>query len=86
MSALVEIVTNAQTGEVTARDFTPKEIEAFIAASAPTAEEQEERRHIAYAAEADPIFFKAQRGEATMDEWEAKVMEIKDRFPYPSID
>lgn len=39
----------------------------------------------AYAAESDPLFFKAQRGEATMDEWIAKVSEIKARFPDGAI-
>jgi hypothetical protein len=38
-------------------------------------------RHTAYVAEADPLFFKAQRGEGTMEEWEAKVAEIKARYP-----
>ena len=37
----------------------------------------------AYREEADPIFFQAQRGEATVEEWEAKVAEIRDRYPYP---
>jgi hypothetical protein len=40
-----------------------------------------ENRRAAYIAEADPLFFKAQRGEATMEEWQAKVAEIKIRFP-----
>ena len=40
-------------------------------------------RASAYRLEADPLFFKAQRGEATTDEWTAKVAEIKARFPYP---
>jgi hypothetical protein len=40
-------------------------------------------RAAAYAAEADPLFFKAQRGEATAEEWEAKVQEIRVRHPYP---
>jgi hypothetical protein len=40
-----------------------------------------ENRKAAYAAEADPLFFKAQRGEATMAEWQAKVAEIKARYP-----
>ncbi len=40
-----------------------------------------EKRRIAYAAEADPLFFKAQRGEATLAEWQAKVAEIKARYP-----
>lgn len=35
----------------------------------------------AYSRESDPLFFKAQRGEASMDEWLAKVAEIKARFP-----
>lgn len=35
----------------------------------------------AYRDEADPLFFKAQRGEATETEWLAKVAEIKNRFP-----
>ena len=39
-------------------------------------------RAAAYVAEADPLFFKAQRGEATMEEWQAKVDEIRERFPY----
>ena len=38
-------------------------------------------RRAAYIAEADPLFFKAQRGEATMTDWQAKVAEIKTRFP-----
>lgn len=38
-------------------------------------------RASAYRDESDPLFFKAQRGEATMDEWVAKVAEIKTRFP-----
>jgi hypothetical protein len=38
-------------------------------------------RQAAYMAESDPLFFKAQRGEATMEEWQAKVAEIKTRFP-----
>jgi len=40
-----------------------------------------EFRRAAYTEEADPLFFKAQRGEATMEEWRAKIDEIKIRFP-----
>ena len=43
----------------------------------------QQQRAIAYTTEADPLFFKAQRGEATMKEWEAKVAEIRSRYPYP---
>jgi hypothetical protein len=39
------------------------------------------KRHNAYVAEADPLFFKAQRGEATMEEWQSKIAEIKTRYP-----
>ena len=37
----------------------------------------------AYATEADPLFFKAQRGEAEIADWQAKIQEIRERFPYP---
>jgi hypothetical protein len=50
---------------------------------APSQQEQEAQRSAAYTKEADPLFFKAQRGEATVEEWQAKVAEIKARFPYP---
>jgi hypothetical protein len=50
----------------------------------PTPEEQAEflrlEKIYAYQNESDPLFFKAQRGEATMEEWQAKVAEIKKRF------
>lgn len=49
----------------------------------PTKAQQEANRRAAYTTESDPIFFMAQRGEATTEEWEAKVSEIKARFPYP---
>ena len=45
-------------------------------------EEAKRSRAAAYTAEADPLFFKAQRGEATLEEWQAKVDEIRERFPY----
>jgi hypothetical protein len=48
----------------------------------PTKEEQEAKRHAAYTAEADPLFFKWQAGEATEEEWLAKRQEIRDRYPY----
>jgi hypothetical protein len=37
----------------------------------------------AYTQEADPLFFKWQRGEVNKTEWSDKVQEIRDRFPYP---
>lgn len=53
------------------------------APKAPTQAEQEANRQAAYIAEADPLFFKWQAGEATEAEWKAKRQEIRDRFPYP---
>jgi len=41
-------------------------------------------RAAAYASEADPLFFKAQRGEATIEEWQSTVADIRARFPYPT--
>lgn len=41
----------------------------------------EANRAQAYQDEADPLFFKWQRGEATEQEWLDKVAEIKARYP-----
>jgi len=62
---------------------TDAEIEAEVArlTALEPARIATENRRAAYIAEADPLFFKAQRGEATMEEWQAKVAEIKQRFP-----
>jgi len=49
----------------------------------PTLDQQKVARAEAYNTEADPLFFMSQRGEATLEEWQAKVAEIKARFPYP---
>ena len=50
----------------------------------PTKEQQEQMRRWTYQQEADPLFFMSQRGEATVEEWQAKVAEIKARYPYPT--
>ena len=55
---------------------------AVTVAAEQSRADAERNRASAYAAEADPLFFKAQRGEATMDEWNAKVAEIRARYPY----
>ena len=41
-----------------------------------------QNRADAYKLEADPLFFKAQRGEATQQEWLDKIAEIQARYPY----
>lgn len=43
--------------------------------------EAEANRKSAYIAEADPLFFKAQRGEVEQQVWLDKIAEIKARFP-----
>lgn len=65
---------------------------------APTAEEVAAEREAEYqsaleardqacrealAQEADPLFFKWQRGECDRDDWISKVAEVKARFPVP---
>ena len=50
-----------------------------------TIDEARNNRAYAYRHEADPVFFKAQRGEASVEEWQAKVDEIRDRFPYHEV-
>ena len=50
----------------------------------PTKADLQAYRQFAYAQEADPLFFMSQRGEATVEEWTAKVAEIKARYPYPT--
>jgi hypothetical protein len=52
-----------------------------IKAAAIAAEKIEANRRAAYIAEADPLFFKAQRGEATEQEWLDKIAEIRARYP-----
>jgi pyruvate/2-oxoacid:ferredoxin oxidoreductase alpha subunit len=48
----------------------------------PLNAQQKSARQYAYQQEADPIFFLMQRGEATQEEWQAKINEIKERYPY----
>lgn len=55
----------------------------YVPPAPPTPEQLSALRAEAYRAESDPLFFKTQRGEATMDEWLAKIAEIKARFPNP---
>ena len=50
-------------------------------ADPPPAPDTSAQRRAAYAAESDPLFFMSQRGEATPQEWLAKVAEIKARYP-----
>jgi hypothetical protein len=49
--------------------------------AAKKAAEAEANRKAAYIAEADPLFFRAQRGEIPEQEWLDKIAEIKARYP-----
>jgi hypothetical protein len=44
-------------------------------------ESNKQARSQAYREESDPLFFKAERGETTREEWLAKVEEIRSRYP-----
>jgi hypothetical protein len=44
-------------------------------------ESNKQARAEAYREESDPLFFKAQRNEATMQDWLDKVEEIRQRYP-----
>ena len=60
---------------------------ARLAAQASEAEIEAIRtaRRQAFTAEADPLFFKVQRGEASQADYDAKVAEIRSRHPYPPV-
>lgn len=45
-------------------------------------QQQKTARKQAYIEEADALFFKAQRGECQLSDWQDKVAEIKQRYPY----
>lgn len=58
-------------------------VDAFLASKkAELNAAQKQKRAEAYRNDSDPLFFKAQRGEATIEEWQAKVSEIVARYPY----
>ena len=66
---------------------TPSQAELDVAwpqveyARAYAADEQE--RHAAYISDADPLFFKWQRGTGTEQAWLDAVQAVKDAHPYP---
>ena len=66
-------------------DPEPEAMSTSVIEAEVTRDWQEALRRSAYREEADPLFFMSQRGEATTAEWEAKVAEIKARYPYPEV-
>jgi hypothetical protein len=78
VNTTVEIMEDEVVQTITKRPYTAEEM-ADIAAG--MAAQRKRERAEAYREESDPIFFKSQRGEATTEEWVAKVNEIKMRLP-----
>lgn len=74
--------------KIIVRDLTAEEEadrKAYEAGEADRAKaEVKALRQAAYQAEADPIYFQAQRDDTyTLEDWKAKVAEIDERYPYP---
>jgi hypothetical protein len=85
MSDYIKLV-NGIPVEMTAEEIAERQAQesAWAAeANARLKAQQEASRKAAYTSESDPLFFMSQRGEATVEEWQAKVAEIKARYPYP---
>lgn len=76
---LVAVAPYIQDDQVFTVQVEPKTQEELDADIAYAEAVKKAARAEAYRIESDPLFFKAQRGEATMDEWLAKVEEIKAR-------
>ncbi len=72
-------------------DDSPKPTEQEIVDAWPTVEatRANERaaieRAAAYKAEADPLFFYWQAGEGSVEAWQEKRAEIRDRYPYVEV-
>jgi hypothetical protein len=81
-------IIEAEDGALTLEGMTydeqvaAKQLDASVARSLKLRDCGQFRR-AAYQDEADPLFFGAQRGENTLEDWKAKVVEIKKRFPKP---
>ena len=72
-------LVSAKTGEVVYSEVTDPTPDQINAAA-------KRNRADAFEREADPLYFKEQRGEVEQGTWAAKVEEIRARFPYQSDD
>lgn len=63
----------------------PKTPEEILDEHKSFVDSQRRARELAYATEADPLFFKAQRGEISLDIWKNKVADIRARYPYGDV-
>ena len=75
--AIIERI-NPSTAPIT-REEIESELQRLI--DAEPARIAKLNRTVAYTTESDPLFFKAQRGEAEMYDWMKKIEEIKLRYP-----
>jgi hypothetical protein len=89
--AYPEVVTIDDGAGAFDADGNPVTLDQTVVDSAAVVVAQEQalataqrNRSAAYAAESDPLFFKAQAGEVDQAEWLAKREEIRARFPYPT--
>ena len=79
---LAEGTPALQSGEwVQVWTITEATAEEIAQRQAEHTEQVRQQRANAYREESDPLFFKAQRGEVTQQEWLDKVAEIKTRYP-----
>lgn len=78
---LVAVVPYVEDGQVFTIQVEPKTEEDLANEAASLSAANKAARAQAYKDESDPLYFKAQRGEATMQEWLDKVQEIKNRYP-----
>jgi len=74
----IEITETEIVETQTYRQKTQEELDVELESQS---QNNKQYRANAYREESDPLFFKAQRGEATMQEWLDKVEEIRARFP-----
>jgi hypothetical protein len=70
-------------------DDSPKPTQAELDAAWPQVEwdrayaQAQQARHAAYVEQADPVFFRWQRGQATEQDWLAAVAAVDTAHPYP---
>jgi hypothetical protein len=72
------VIENGEVFTVQVVDKSPEELAEDLAAQNLAAKAA---RAAAYRQESDALFFKAQRGEVTMETWLLKVAEIKAQYP-----
>jgi len=81
MSSFIEVITDAKTGEVTKRPYTPAEMEVVNADLAErAANAYKDQRAAAYPSIADQLDQIYHDG---LDAWKATILAVKQEFPKP---